>query len=184
MAYNFSEFKKGLSEVETWLTKEYSAIRTGRATPSILDGVAVAAYDSNPMPINQLASITTEGPRSLRIVPWDMGLNKSIEKAINDSNLGLSVAVDDKGVRVNFPELTSERRQSLTKLSKQKLEDARISMRKERDRVWDDIQKQEKAGTVTEDEKFRLKNEMQKIADETGKKLQDLADRKEQELMN
>ncbi len=183
MAYNFSEFKKGLAEVENWLAREYSAIRTGRATPSILDHVMVNNYETM-MPINQVASITTEGPRSLRVVPWDAGVNKAIEKAINDSDLGLSVAVDEKGVRVTFPELTSERRQSLVKLAKQKLEDARVSLRKERDQVWNDIQEQEKTGTLTEDEKFRLKNEMQKLADETGKKLQALADRKEQEMMN
>lgn len=183
MAYNFNEFKKGLAEVENWLAKEYAAIRTGRATPSILDHVMVNNYDSL-MPVNQLASITTEGPRSLRIVPWDAGVNKAIEKAINDSDLGLSVSVDEKGVRVTFPELTSERRQSLVKISKQKLEDARVSLRKERDTVWNDIQEKEKEGSLTEDEKFRLKNDMQKLADETGKKLQTLADRKEQEMMS
>jgi ribosome recycling factor len=184
MAYNFSDFKKGLGEVESWLTKEYSGIRTGRATPSILDQVKVSAYGDSPMPINQVASVVTEGARSLRIVPWDLSLNKAIEKAINDSDLGLSVSVDEKGIRVNFPELTSERRQTLVKLAKQKLEEARISMRKERDQVWADIQEKEKEGTVTEDEKFRLKTEMQKIADESSKKLQDLADRKELEVMS
>ena len=81
-----------------------------------------------------------------------------------------------------FPDLTADRRQSLIKLSKQKLEDARISLRKERDMTWDDIQKKEEEGTVTEDEKFRLKNEMQKIVDETGKKLQEFADKKEEEM--
>ena len=183
MAYNFSEFKKSLIEVESWLGKEYSAVRTGRATPSILDHVVVSSY-GNMMPINQLASIVTEGPRSLRIVPWEQSLNKAIEKAIVDSNLGLSVSLDEKGVRVMFPELTTERRQALIKLTKQKLEDARISLRKGRDQVWDDIQKKEETGALTEDEKFRLKAEMQKLADETGKKLQNFAERKEQEMMN
>jgi ribosome recycling factor len=92
--------------------------------------------------------------------------------------------MDEKGVRVTFPELTAERRQSLVKLTKQKLEDARVSIRKERDIVWNDIQEKEKAGSLTEDEKFRLKNDMQKLADETSKKLQTLAERKEQELLN
>ncbi len=182
MAYNFSEFKKSLAEVEAWLAKEYSTIRTGRATPSILDHVMVNNYETM-MPINQVASIATEGARSLRIVPWDTGVIKAIEKAINDSDLGLSVAVDDKGVRVTFPELTSERRQSLVKIVKQKLEDARISVRKAREEVWGDIQAQEKDGTVTEDEKFRLKNDMQKLVDETGIKLEGLSDKKEQEMM-
>ncbi len=183
MAYNFSEFKKSLSDVEGWLTKEYSAIRTGRATPSILDHVMVSSYD-NMMPISQIASITVEGARSLRIVSWDASQNKGIEKAINDANLGLSVQTDDKGVRVTFPELTADRRTMLIKLSKQKLEDARVSLRKARDEVWNDIQAQEKEGTLTEDEKFRLKTDMQKLADESAKKLQDLAYKKEQEVLN
>lgn len=182
MSYNFSEFKKSLNEAEAWLVKEYSAIRTGRATPSILDHVLVSSYGSM-MPINQVAGITSEGPRSLRIVPWDVTLNKAIEKAIVDADLGLSVSMDEKGVRVMFPELTSERRQSLIKLSKQKLEDARISLRKVRDQVWNDIQDQQKNGVITEDDKFRLKTEMQKMIDETGDKLQKLADRKEQEMV-
>lgn len=183
MAYNFSDLKKRVKGVEDWLMKEYSGIRTGRATPSILDNVKIMSYDSL-MPISQIASITTEGPKSLRVVPWDTSVNKAIEKAIVESNLGLSVVMDEKGVRVMFPDLTVERRQSLVKLAKQKLEDARISLRKERDMTWDDIQKKEEDGVVTEDEKFRLKNEMQKIVDETSKKLQDMADKKEQEMNN
>lgn len=183
MAYNFSEFKNNLKEVENWLVKEYASVRTGRATPSILDHVMVDSYGSK-MPVNQVASIATEGPRSLRIVAWDTTVNKSIEKAIVESNLGLSVSMDEKGIRVNFPELTSERRQSLVKVLKQKLEDARISLRKERDQVWDDIQQKEKDGVVNEDEKFRLKNDMQKLVDECGAKLQDLFDRKEKDMMN
>lgn len=183
MAYNFSELKKGLGEVEVWLSKEYAAIRTGRATPSILDHVLVSSYGSM-MPINQVASITSEGPRGLRVVPWDTTVNKAIEKAIVDADLGLSVSMDEKGVRVLFPELTAERRQSLIKLAKQKLEDARVSLRKVRDQVWNDIQEKENAGTITEDEKFRLKTEMQKTVDETNKKLQAFEERKEQEMMS
>ncbi len=181
MAYNFSELKKRVKDVEGWLTKEYTGIRTGRATPSILDNVKVESYGSM-MPISQVASVTSEGPKSLRVVPWDTAMNKVIEKAIVEANLGLSVSMDEKGVRVTFPDLTAERRQSLVKLAKQKLEDARISLRKERDMTWDDIQKKEEANAITEDEKFRLKNEMQKIVDETGKKLQEMAEKKEQEM--
>lgn len=183
MAYNFTEFKKSLADVEAWLAKEYSGLRTGRATPSILDQVKVSSYDDM-MPISQVASIAVEGARSLRIVPWDLSVNKAIEKAINDSDLGLGVAVDDKGVRVTFPELTAERRQQMVKLSKQKLEDARISLRKARDEVWNDIQQKEKDGELTEDDKFRLKTEMQKLVDDAGAKLETHADKKEQEMMS
>lgn len=182
MAYNFAPFKDKVKQVSAWLTKEFAAVRTGRATPTLLDSVSVESYGAK-MPINQAASITTEGPRSLRIVPWDASLSKAIEKAIAESNLGLSVALDEKGVRVTFPELTSERRQSLLKVSKQKLEEARVSLRKERDATWNDIQKKEKEGGMGEDEKFRLKNEMQKIVDDANKELDTIAARKEEEIM-
>lgn len=183
MQYNFAPLKDKTNQVVEWLTKELSTIRTNRATPSILDSVMVEAYGA-PMPINQTASVTAEGPRSLRITPWDTSLAKGIEKAINTSNLGLSCAVDDKGVRVTFPELTAERRTMLVKLAKEKLEDARVSLRKERDACWNDIQAKEKGGGMSEDEKFRFKNEMQKIIDETGKKLEQAVERKEQEIMS
>src|SRR3989344_4543539 len=139
MAYNFAGFKEKTKQVSTWLSKEFASIRTSRATPTVLDSISIESYGAM-LPINQAASVTTEGPRSLRIVPWDTSLTKAIEKAIVESRLGLSVALDEKGARVTFPELTSERRQSLLKISKQKLEEARVSLRKERDKAWDEIQ--------------------------------------------
>lgn len=183
MAYNFSPFKQKTKDTIEWLKKECMTIRTSRATPTILDGISVESYGSM-MAISQVASITSEGARTLRVVPWDMSVAKHIEKAIADSNLGLSVALDDKGVRVSFPELTTERRTALVKLLKSKLEDARVTLRKERDIAWDDIQKAEKAGGMGEDEKFRLKAEMQKIVDETNKELDAVSTRKEAEIMS
>lgn len=183
MQYNFSSFKQKCAQVEEWLKKELSSVRTNRATPSILDSINVPAYGGF-MPINQVASVTSDGARSLRIVPWDISIGKAIEKAIADSNLGLSVSLDEKGVRVNFPELTTERRTALSKLAKQKLEDARVTLRQERDQMWENIQADEKKGGMSEDDKFRFKAEMQKIVDETGKKLDEAAVRKEQEIMS
>jgi len=113
MAYDFNPLKKRTTEIEEWLRKELSGIRTGRASAAILDTLAVEAYGSM-MPINQVANITNEDARTLRITPWDNSLIKSLEKAITSSNLGLSAAVDDKGLRLNFPELTGERRTQLT----------------------------------------------------------------------
>ena len=182
MTYNFSPLKQKISETEEWLRKEFSTIRTGRATPVILDAVRVASYGSK-MPINQIGSISVEDPKTLRIVPWDMTQIKPIEKAVVEANLGLSVNVDDKGLRVIFPELTSERRQSLVKVTKQKLEEARIALRIERERVWDEIQNQEKKGDMGEDDKFRLKNDMQKIIDEANKRLEDFGDKKEKDIL-
>jgi len=162
MSYDFAVFKQHLAEAEEWLQKEYHGIRTGRATPAILDGVQVEAYGSK-MPINQLAHITTEDAQSLRITPWDTSQIKDVERAIEKADLGVSVNVDDKGVRVIFPELTSERREQLTKLIKNKREEALVSTRKAREDVWDDIRTQKKEGTISEDDMYRFKEEMEKL---------------------
>lgn len=150
---------------------------------AVLDTIHVEAYGSM-MPVNQLANISIEDPRTIRIAPWDSSVTKAIEKAITQSNLGLSAAVDDKGLRLFFPELTGERRSMLVKVAKEKLEEARIALRKERESAWDTIQSQEKDGAISEDDKFRAKDEMQKHIDEGNKVLESLFEKKEQEIMN
>lgn len=181
MAYDFSEFKKRAEETKNWLDKEFSGIRTGMATPSVLDGVTVDAYGSR-MPINQVATVTVEGPRTLMVTPWDSTLMKNIEKAIHNSGLGLSVNVGDTSIRVGFPELTSENRESLVKLLRQKEEQAKVSARTEREKVWDDIQEKFRDGEITEDDKFRHKDELQKLLDGVVKELGEKSDRKEKEI--
>ena len=156
-------------------------MRTGRAGPAILDGVQVESYGTR-VPINQVANIAIEDARTLRIVPWDMSLAKEIEKAITLANLGLSVGMDEKGVRVFFPELTAERRTSLVKLAKEKVEEMRTALRLARDEVWSDIQKQEREGTLPEDEKFRAKEEMQKRVDAANATFDTALVRKEKEI--
>ncbi|TSC68007.1 MAG: ribosome recycling factor [Parcubacteria group bacterium Gr01-1014_72] len=183
MAYTFTAFTKKAKETEEWLKKELSAIRTSRATPALLDGVSVEAYGSR-MPLKQAGTISIEDARTLRVTPFDMALMKDIEKAVVAANLGLSGAADERGIRITFPELTSERRASLVKVVKEKLLQARISLRKFRDEVWNDIQKQEKAGSMSEDEKFRAKKELEKLAEAFGKALGEGAQRKEKEIMN
>lgn len=182
MAYNFNAFKQGADGAVEWLRKEYSGLRTGRATAAILDSVLVDSYGSR-MPITQLANVNLEGPQSIRIVPWDNAVAKSIESAIQQSNLGLSVSIDDKGLRVNFPSLTSERRVELTKVGKQKLEEARVRVRNEREKVHSDVDKQEKDGKMGKDDAFRAKQDLQKLVDEANKKLEDLYDKKEKEIL-
>ncbi|HEU5114989.1 MAG TPA: ribosome-recycling factor, partial [Candidatus Paceibacterota bacterium] len=131
-----------------------------------------------------VAGMTNEDPRTIRITPWDQGLVKAIEKSITVANLGVSVAVDDKGIRVSFPELTGERRKEIVKTAKEKLEQARIQIRKHRDEVITDIEKKEKEGGMGEDEKFRFKTEVQKLVDESSKKLADMMDKKEKEILS
>lgn len=182
MQYNFSNFKIELKKIEEFLVKEYSQLNIGRASPMVLDGITVDSYGSR-MPLKNVASISIEDPKTLRIAPWDKNHVKEIEKSIVSSNLGLSVATDDKGIRVIFPQLTTESRQTLVKLLKEKLEESRITVRKERERIWENVQTQEKEGKLTEDEKFRAKEELQKIIDATNKNLETSFEKKEGEVM-
>ncbi len=180
---DLSVFKKSANEKTDWLVRELQGLRTGRATPVLLDGVSVEVYGSR-MKLSQIASITVEDARSLYVNPWDKGHTKDIEKAIVLADLGVSAGSDDKGVRVSFPELTAERRQQLVKLVRAKLEEARIALRGERTRVMDDIEKREKAGSMGEDDAKRAKADAQKIVDEVNKKLEDLVEKKEKELQS
>jgi ribosome recycling factor len=182
MTYDFNPLKKKIKDLEEWLKKEQNQIRTSRATPALLDGIFVEAYGSR-TPIGQIGSISVEDPRTLRLSVWDAGQIKNAEKSIVAANLGVSVAIDEKGIRISFPELTSERRKSLVKIAKEKLEHGRVTLRKLRDDTWEDIQKKEKAGGMSEDEKFRFKAEMEKLIQEANKNLDALADRKEKEIM-
>lgn len=181
MTYDFEPLKEKIETTLEWLIKEYFTIRTGRATPQVLDSIRIDSYGAK-VPINQMANISIEDARTLRILPYDASQTKDIEKAIVGSETGLSVSSDDKGVRVSFPQLTSENRAALVKVVKEKLEQARVSLRKERDEVWSDIQKREKTGDFSEDDKFRFKDEMQKCIDEANEKLEALTTKKEEEI--
>lgn len=181
MNYNFKEFEAKLKDIEAWLVREFAGIRTGRATVSLLDQVLVEAYGSK-SPVSQVATILIEDPKTLRISPWDATLIKAVEKAIMIADIGVSTVTDEKGVRVIFPALTSERRDLLIKQANKKLEEARISVRNEREKVWGKIQDEIKDGTLPEDAKFKLKEDMQKFVDSVQKKLEEITTAKEAEI--
>ena len=183
MLYDFSKLKNKAKEVEEWLKKEYTGVRTGMAAPALLDSVVVESYGSR-MGIKEMASVSIEDARSLRVSPWDSSQIASIEKSITLANLGVSIRADEKGLRVLFPELTTERRTALVKVANNKLEEARISLRTARDEVWSEIQKKEREGEMGEDDKFRLKTEMQKIIDDASGKLEAIAVKKDKEIMS
>jgi ribosome recycling factor len=182
MQYNFSNFKTELKKVEEFLGKEYSQLNIGRASPMVLDSVSVESYGSF-VPLKNVASVSIEDPKTLRVAPWDKSQIKGIEKAIVGSNLGLSVATDDLGIRVIFPQLTTETRQTLVKVLKEKLEESRITVRREREVVMEDIEAKKKESKMTEDEMFRGKEELQKIINETNNNLEILFEKKEKEVM-
>ena len=183
MAYDFSPFKKQMSGVEEWMKKELQQIRTGQASPGILDGIRVESYGA-PVALKEIAAVTLEGSRTLRITPWNKSQTKDIEKAITIANLGLSTVVDDAGLRVNFPELTSDRRAQIAKLAKDKLEEAKKQVRQHRDSIIKDLSAKEKTGGFGKDEIFRMKNDTQKLVDEGNKKLDDMYAKKEKELLS
>ncbi len=183
MQYNFALFKQQEKKSEEWLAKEYSQLHTGRATPAILDGVMVSVYGAL-QPLKNIGSITIEDPKTLRIAPWDKNQVKDVEKAIVAANLGLSVATDDAGLRVIFPMLTTETRERLVKILKERLEEARIAVKQDREKTWNDIQQREKDGALTEDEKFKSKDELQKLVDEANKTLEAMFEKKQKEVMN
>jgi ribosome recycling factor len=183
MQYNFTNLKSEFKKIEEFLGKEYSQLSTGRASPMILDSIFIEVYGSR-QPIKNSASINIEDPKTLRVNPWDKNQIKAIEKAILLADLGLSVSVDDAGIRVIFPQLTTETRQKLVKVLKEKLEEARISVRKVRGDVWESIQNQEKNGEMNEDEKRKGKDELQKLVDEINKNLEVLFEKKEKEVLS
>lgn len=174
-------FVKKLQAAENWLVEEYTGIRTGQAAPAILDSVKVESYGAM-MPLNQVGSIGVEDARTLRISPWDAGSIAAIERAIADADLGVSVSTDSSGLRVSFPELTSERRDQLKKLAKTKLEDARVRIRAARDEEMKRIDAAEKNGDIGEDEKFSSKDKVQKKVDEFNQKLDSIYNQKEAEI--
>jgi len=183
MTYDFNPFKKQLAGVEEWFKKEMSQIRTGQASPSVLDGVRVEIYGA-PMALKELASVTIEGARTLRVSPWDKNQIRDIEKAINLANLGLSVSVDGDGARVNFPELTTDRRAEFAKVAKDKLEEGKKKIRGHRDIVVKDISAKEKTGGFGKDDIFRLKGDAQKLVDECSKRLEEMFGKKEKEVLS
>jgi len=182
MAYNLSPLKIKIIEVEEWLTKEFSSVRTGKATPVLLDNVIVDNYGSK-TPIKFIASISVEDAKSLRVTPWDKAHIKAIETAIIQSNLGLSTVPDQVGLHIIFPDLTEDRRKALLKIIGEKQEEARISLRKERERFWNDIQDKERVGEISEDEKFHLKDELQKMIDVGNNAFDEIIERKKKEIM-
>lgn len=176
-----NQYEAKITEAQEWLKREYAAIRTGQATPGLLDGIKVESYGSL-MPVNQVANVGTEDARTLRVAPWDVGMVSALEQAIRDADLGVSVSTDSAGLRVVFPELTSERREQLLRLAKSKLEDARITLRGIRDDAMKEIDKAEKAGDLSEDEKFDRKENVQNAIDAGNKALEALFTKKESEL--
>lgn len=183
MPYDLLPVKKKLPEIKEWLKKELSLLRTGRASPALLDNIIVDYYGAK-QPLKHLGAISAEDARTLRIKPWDASLIHQIEQEIRYSNLGLQAIAEKDSLRIIFPELTQERRKALIKVISEKLEEARISIRKIRDEYWRDIQDKEREGKISEDEKFRLKDDLQELIDKIQKELEEIVEAKNKEIQS
>ncbi len=183
MSYDFSILQKGGQRITEQLSRDISSIHTGRASVAILDGVSIESYGSR-LAIPHVATIATEDARTLRIVPWDKSNSKEIEKAINTADLGISVSVDDAGLRVFFPPLTTERRMMFVKIVRDKVEDARVALKGEREKTKQDIVAQEREGLMSEDDKNAALEEMQKIVETLNTSFETAGKKKEQEILS
>lgn len=175
--------KRGdLEKALTRFKDDLNQLRTGRASTALVDGLTVEYYGSK-VPIKQVATITTPDARTIAISPWDRDNLVNIEKAIRESQLNLNPANDGQIIRINIPALTQERRTELVKVLNQKAEEARVSIRKSREEIWDKIQKLCDDGKIGEDDKFAGKDKLQKVVDEYNNKIEETREKKEQEIM-
>lgn len=174
-------FKNELKKVEESLKIELSSLRIGRATPALVENILVDCYGEK-VPVKQLASISAPEPRVLIIEPWDRTLLPNLEKAILASNLNLNPIVDKNLIRISIPPLSEERRAALLKVMSSKLEEAKIKHRSARDKMIKEVNDMFENKKITEDEKFRTKEEIQKLVDLTNKNLENLLKSKEEEI--
>ena len=181
--------KDALSEAEdrmkgaiTALTNDLAGVRTGRASPALVERLDVEYYGT-PTPLLQLATISAPEPRLLTIKPFDPSSLKEIERAILASELGLTPNNDGKIIRLSIPALNEERRRQLTKVVHHRLEDARVAVRNIRRSVHEDLREFQKEKLITEDELERGENDLQKLTDKYVEKVDDLGQRKEAEIM-
>ena len=172
------KMKKSIDSVAA----DFAAVRAGRANAAVLDRIMVDYYGS-PTPIQQIASIGSPDPRSLVITPWDASAVRAIEKAIQESDLGINPANDGKSLRLLFPQLTEERRKELTKQIAKYAEGGKVAIRNIRRDAMEKFKKLEKAGELTEDDLKIAEKDIQKLTDEMTKKIDALYAAEEKELM-
>ena len=164
------------------LTEEFKGLRTGRASPQLLEPLMVDAYGSK-MPLPQVGTVNVLEPRLLGVQVWDSGLVRFVEKAIRDANMGLNPSVDGNLVRVPLPDLTQERRQELAKMASKYAEGARVAVRGVRRDGMEQIKKGEKDKILSEDAAHRLGEEVQKMTDDLISKIDTLLVHKEKDIM-
>ncbi|MBN9147338.1 MULTISPECIES: ribosome recycling factor [unclassified Nitrobacter] len=180
--FDIGELKRRMQGATQSLKHELGSLRTGRAASSMLDPVQVEAYGSH-MPLNQVATISVPEPRLLSVQVWDKSMVKAVEKAIVDSNLGLSPATEGQVLRLRIPELNEERRKELVKIAHKYAEAAKVAVRHVRRDGLDAIKKLEKNHEISEDDEKRLANDVQKATDGVISEIDQLLAGKEKEIL-
>ena len=170
--------EKGLE----YMLREFAGVRTGKASPALVENIDVEAYGTS-MKLKQLALISTPEPRLLLIQPFDASVTKSIEKALKESKIGITPAVDGKLIRLPIPELSEERRKELVRSLGKMAEEARVRVRANRHAALDEAKKLKAAGELTEDGLRDVQNEVQKLTDRFVKSIDDHLKHKEAEVM-
>ena len=177
-----TECKQSMKASVDALRKALSQIRTGKATPALLEGIMVEAYGSK-MPINQVATLAAPEPRMLTVQPFDPKQIQAIEKAIHASDLGINPTNDGSMIRLPVPPLNEERRKDFVKMAKSKGEDAKVAVRNARRDANDQLKKAKEKGTITEDEMHRGEKDVQKLTDEFVGEIDKILGGKEKEIM-
>ncbi|MBI2624680.1 ribosome recycling factor [Candidatus Parcubacteria bacterium] len=178
----FHQFNVSCEAALRYVTEQLAGLRTSRATPAMVENVVVEAYGEK-MPLKAVASISVPEARIIVIAPWDPTVITAIEKALHSQVSALSPAIDQNTIKLTVPVLTEERRKELLKVLHQRLEEGRVRMRTSREEIWKKIQALEKEKKISEDEKFRGKDELQKIIDKYQQRLEQMGRNKETEIM-
>lgn len=163
------------------LKGELSSIRTGRANPALVEGVSVDAYGTA-QELKNVASISVPDPRTLRIEPWDAGLVQAIEKALHESDIGISPTVDGKIIRLSIPQMTEDMRKDMIKVIGKRIEEARIVIRNIREDVRKEIEKMEKDKAITEDDRYSMQEDLDKVVGAVNKTIETLGKDKETQI--
>ena len=176
------ETETEMEKAVEYMLHEFAAVRTGKASPALVEGIDVAAYGAS-MKLKQLALISTPEPRLLLIQPFDASVTKDIERALKESKIGITPAVDGKLIRLPIPELSEERRKELVKTVRHMAEEGRVRIRSSRRNGIDEIKKLERAGEVTEDQRHDLEAEVQKLTDKYVRQIDTHLESKEVDIM-
>ncbi|MEA3295968.1 MAG: ribosome recycling factor [Patescibacteria group bacterium] len=178
-----NNIKPELDKVIDFLEKEAQKIRTNRISPSLVEDIVADCFGQK-FPIKQLATISVRGPREIIISVYDKSYLEPIEKAISQSSASVSPIIDQETIRLNFPPLTEDYRKDLAKFISEKQEDARKTIRHFRENAWREIQDKQRSGEISEDNKFRGKDELQDLINEYNKKIEEIGERKKKEIEN